>query len=214
MASKKSLWKSEGFYKMKNKTINFYNKNAKEWTKGHVLKKGSYRDKVTIKFGKLLSGGKILEVGSGSGEDAEKLVELGFDYIGIDGSEEFVKLAKKLHPNINFLTMAVEKLNFPKNTFDGFYTSATLLHIPKKKISMVLQKIKNVCKTGAIGFITLKEGAGEIREKETDRWFSFYKKGEFEKILKENGFEIIEFEIEKDWREGKPDWLFFWIKKI
>lgn len=199
---------------MRSKTVDFYNKNAKEWTEGHVFKNGSYRDKVTRKFAELLPFGKILEVGSGSGEDAEKLVRFGFDYIGIDASEEFVKLAKKLHPNIVFLTMPVERLTFPKNTFDGFYTSATLLHISKKTMSQVLQKIKNVCKAGAIGFITLKEGIGEIEDDETGRWFSFYERSEFEKILKKNDFEIIDFEIEKDWREGRPDWLFFWVRKV
>ncbi len=199
---------------MKNKTINFYNKNAEKWTQEHITQKKTYRDAVVSKFKKFLSNGKILEIGSGPGIDAKKLVKAGFDYIGTDASEGFVKLAKEINPDINFIKMTVEKLSFPRNTFDGFWTSATLLHIPKNKINNVLNKIKKVCKKGAIGFISLKEGEGEIEEKETGRWFSFYKKNEFEKILRENGFEEIYFKIEKDGRERKPDWLLFWVKKV
>lgn len=199
---------------MKNKTVDFYNKSAVKWTVDHVGHKGSFRDMMVLKFKKFLIDGKILEIGSGPGIDAKKLVDVGFDYVGTDASEEFVKLAKELNPDIKFLTMSIEELDFPKNTFDGFWTSATLLHIPKNKIDLVLKKIKNVCKIGSIGLITLKEGQGEIEEERTGRWFSFYKRQEFEKILKANGFEIIDFEKLKDWREEKPDWLLFYVKII
>lgn len=82
----------------------------------------------------------------------------------------------------------------------------------KNKISKVLQKIKEVCKPGAIGLITLKQGKREREEKETGRWFAFYTKSEFEKILKDNRIEIIKFEMFKDWRENNPDWLIFWVR--
>jgi len=201
---------------MVSKTVDFYNKEAKTWFDNHVGKKWSFRDELLVEFKKLLPKGNVLEIGCGPGIDARKLIDAGFDYIGIDASEEFVKLAKKINPNINFLTMPVEKLDFPKNTFDGFWTSATLLHIHKKNINIILNKIREVCKTGAIGFISLKEGEGEIEENETGRWFSFYKSEEFKKILIKNGMEIIEFKVFKDRRKNKPDldWLMFYIKVI
>lgn len=199
---------------MKNKTINFYDQNAEKWRNGCINKEGSFRDMSVAKLKEFLPEGKILEIGSGPGIDAEKLVKAGFDYIGTDASEGFIELAKKLNPNINFIKMAVEELDFPKNNFDGFWTSATLLHIPKNRINIILNKIREVCKTGAIGFISLKMGETEGEEKETGRWYSFYKKDEFEKILRKNRFEEIDFKIEKDWREGRPNWLLFWVKTI
>ena len=60
------------------------------------------------------------------------------------------------------------KLNFPSGSFDGFWASASLLHIPKNKIHQVLSDIKNIIKPNGIGFISLKQkthlGAGLITE--------------------------------------------------
>lgn len=197
---------------MKNKTVDFYDKNAKSWSGNYVPKKGSYRGKLVKEFKKILSNGKILEIGCGPGLDAKNLIQNGFDYVGIDPSKEFIKMAEDLNPNRKFIKMSVEKLKFPQNSFDGFWSSATLLHIPKNKMNIVLEKIKNVCKVGSVGLITLKEGIGEGEEKETGRWFSFYKKDEFEEILNKNGIKTIKFEIFKDWRENRPDWLVFFVK--
>lgn len=117
---------------MKNKTINFYNKNAKTWSRNHILGKNSYRKKLIIEFKKLLPRGKILEIGCGPGIDAKNLIKNGFEYVGIDASEEFIKLAKKANPKAEFIEMLAEELDFTINTFDGFWSSATLLHIKKK----------------------------------------------------------------------------------
>ena len=141
---------------MKNKTIDFYNKKAKEWAEGRVVGKGSYRERLVSEFKEIIPNGKILEIGCGAGLDARILANSGFDYIGTDASIELIKLSRNLNPNLNFIEMPVEKLNFPKNTFDGFWSSATLLHIHKDKINGVLDKIRNVCKPKAIGLITLK----------------------------------------------------------
>jgi len=197
---------------MKNKTIDFYNREAKSWLKNHPLKKGTFREKLVNEYKKLLSNGKILEIGCGPGLDAKLLIGSGFDYTGTDASKEFIKLAKKLNPNAKFTEVSIENLNFPKNTFDGFWSSATLLHIPKNEINNALEKIKKVCKVGSIGLITLKEGVGEGEEKETGRWFSFYKKGEFEEILNQNGLKTIRFKIFKDQRKNKPNWLIFFVR--
>lgn len=199
---------------MKNKTLDFYNKNAKDWSGNHIFGKNSFREKLIKKFKKLLSNGKILEIGCGPGLDAKNLIENGFEYVGIDNSKEFIKLAKKNNPKAKFIKMSAEKLFFLKNTFDGFWSSATLLHIKKNKIIKTLEKIKKICKPGAIGLITLKQGVSEGEEKETGRWFAFYTKNEFEEILEKTGFEIIEVDIFKDWRKNKPDWLIFWVKVI
>ena len=41
------------------------------------------------------SGNKILEIGCGTGKDAEELVKLNFDYTGIDASEGMLAIARE-----------------------------------------------------------------------------------------------------------------------
>lgn len=105
--------------------------------------------------------------------------------------------------------MAVHDLNFPDEKFDGFWTAATLLHIPKELINSALNKIKEVLRPGAYGFISVKAGAGERTDPDTGRWFAYYSLKDLHDILKKNGFEIVE----EGTRKGERDtWLTYWVK--
>ena len=191
-------------------TIDYYDREAKNWTSAHGGNQGdSYWKDEMKKFHKLLPSGKVLEIGSGAGKDAAALIALGYDYTGTDASEGLLQVAIKRNPGARFVHMAVNNLNLPGEEFDGFWTAATLLHIPKDKIDNALIKIKSVLKPEAVGFISVKAGAGERTDPQTDRWFAYYSQKEFHEVLGRNGFEVIEEETrkgEKDW------WLIFFIK--
>lgn len=161
------------------------------------------------RFHELLPKGKVLEIGSGSGKDAAALVTMGYDYTGTDASAELLKIAKKRNPQATFRQVSVYDLDFPPHQFDGFWTTATLLHIPKGRIDEALQRIKTQVKSGGVGFITMKAGDGEKTDPKTGRWFAYYSKEEFQQVLERNSYEVIE---EKN-RQGEKDWwLCFWVK--
>ena len=143
-------------------------------------------------FYKLLPSGKIIEIGCGGGRDAKDYLLGKYDYAGTDVSEPLLKEARKLNPGAEFKNQSVYELNFPENTFDGFWASAVLLHIPKNRISEVLRKIRKVVKNNGIGFITVKDGQGE-KEDEEGRLFSYYTKQEFDTILRETNFEVADY---------------------
>ncbi len=149
-------------------------------------------------FHRLLPKGRILEVGAGGGRDARELIKLGYTYIGIDISEPLLVIARKNCPGAEFINMSLYDLHFPEK-FDGFWASAVLLHIPKKRINNVLQKLKSAQKKGAIGFISIKDGQGEeVTSKEINglngkRFFAYWSKNEFSEILDRNGFGILHY---------------------
>ena len=58
---------------------------------------------------------KIIEIGSGSGRDAQDLLGFTNDYLGFDISPEMVKHAKELVPNGNFVVADVDEFDFPRN---------------------------------------------------------------------------------------------------
>lgn len=137
--------------------------------------------------------GKIIEIGSGGGRDAQMLISMGYDYIGTDVSQTLLEVAQENNPGARFVYQSVYELNFPNEKFDGFWTAATLLHIPKSRIDEALQSIKNVLKDDAVGFISLKEGEREeiVDQYEGKRFFAFYSMEEFEEVLKRNNFEVL-----------------------
>ncbi|MBU1016707.1 MAG: class I SAM-dependent methyltransferase [Patescibacteria group bacterium] len=193
-------------------TIDYYDREAKNWSLAHCHKQSDtfWRGEME-KLHKLLPHGKILEIGSGSGKDATALISLGYDYIGTDASEGLLKVAKKANPTAKFIPIAVHDLDFKNSEFDGFWSVATLLHIPKDKIDGALKQIKKVVRSGGIGFISLKAGAGERTDPDTGRWFAYYSLEEFHAVLERNGFEVIE----EATRKGDKDWwLEYWVKTL
>ena len=106
-----------------NKTISYYDSNAKDWVQTHIVDK---TDKLQ-KFKQLFPKGKILEIGSGDGLDAFNLIKLGYDYTGIDASKGLLEIAKSKNPDSDLRNISVEEIkeNFKENEFDGFWTAAT-----------------------------------------------------------------------------------------
>lgn len=189
------------------KTIQFYDNKASEWASSHSG--GQFWKSEMKKFHKLLPAGKVLEIGSGGGRDAKELIALGYEYTGTDISNGLIKEAIKHNPNATFLKQSVYELNFPKDTFDGFWTSAVLLHIPKSRIDKALTKIHKVVKPEGIGFISIKQGVGEKAD-ENERFFAYYSEEEFKKKLKDNNFEIIDSSIRP--MSEKTIWLIYLVK--
>lgn len=195
------------------KTIEYYDRQASQWSSAHGGgETESYWKTEMEKFHRFLPSGKVIEIGSGAGKDAAALIQMGYEYTGTDASKGLIVVAKKRNPGAVFVNQAVDELAFPKEFFDGFWTAATLLHIPKNRIDVALKSIKNVVKQGGIGFISMKSGAGERTDPETGRWFSYYSQKEFKEVLERNGFNIIDQET----RKGEKDWwiVYYITKKI
>jgi len=196
-----------------------YNKIARRWSEKNGA--ATIWDEEIKNFFRLLGKKKsILEIGSGCGRDAEIFIKAGYKYTGVDVSSSLLDIARKRVPGTIFLEQSVYELNFPGGVqFDGFWTSATLLHIPKTRIGRVLRKIKKFVKDGGIGFISVKEGVGEKTEtgmtgygSDDKRFFAYYSKEEFGDILSKNGLEIVKAYSLKI--NNKTTYLCFFVRVI
>lgn len=199
-------------------TVDAYNKIAEEFhlRNGFTILVEEYK-----KFSELLGNNKkIIEIGCGTGRDAQGLMEEGLDYTGVDASKEMLKVAKEHASDAYFQVGDFYNLDFPDKTFDGFWAAASFLHVPKNEISQVLKEAKRIIKEGGIGFISLKQKTqmdeGVIKEEKAggiERYFAFYTESEFKDILKKNGFEVILLNKRKERDEKKTIWLCFFVRK-
>lgn len=196
-------------------TLKSYNANAKQWAQGHSDQDFWIEERKL--FRKYLPKGKVLEVGAGGGRDAQKLISLGYDYVGTDISEGLLEVARENNPGATFLAKSVYDLDFPEDSFDGFWASAVLLHVPKDSINLALQNIKKVIKADGIGFISMKQGEDELLLEEDrgvegkfKRLFVFYSLDEFNKVLVDSGFEVLHSRVHPP--EGKTIWLTYIVK--
>lgn len=179
------------------KTLEYYNKHAWDWGEHHHELGNTRRIDELEKFRKLIPSGRIIEIGSGTGSDAKFFREHGYDYIGTDASRGLMKVAQERNPGVMFKNVRVQDLSpmFSEDEFDGFWCAAILLHLHKNELDAALKNIHTIVRDGGLGFISVKQGEGEAVD-DTGRLFSYYSQTEFSKILKRNGFKVLEKEIE------------------
>ena len=97
----------------------------------------------------------VLEIGCGNGRDAKEILKHTNKYLGIDISEEMIKLAREYVPKGKFEVRDVEQYEFPKNT-DLIFSFASLLHSNKNSVKKVLEKAYHSLNDKGVFYISLK----------------------------------------------------------
>lgn len=94
-------------------------------------------------------GQKILDIGSGSGRDLLKLLELGHDAYGMEPCEELRDLALRKHPQLcaRLTGGSLPSIGTPfDGDFDGILCSAVLMHISHEHLFDSVYAIRNILK--------------------------------------------------------------------
>jgi SAM-dependent methyltransferase len=198
-------------------TIESYNKTAEEYYK--IVTSFEILPELEKFINLIPKKGNILDLGCGPGHHSRVFVDNGFTVEGIDLSTEMIAIAKKEVTRANLQVMDILDLNFEKESFDGIWASASLLHIPKKNLKSVLNQLKRaLAKEGAL-YISLKKGKGSEILKDNryggvDKYYVYYQLEEIEKILASIDFKIIEKE-QKEKREfyDTNPWIHLFVQK-
>ena len=99
----------------------------------------------------------ILDLGCGPGRDLYHFRSLGHDVVGLDGSKEFVAIARSyaggdvLHQD--FLAMAL-----PESRFDGVFANASLFHVPSQELPRILLELAATLKPRGVLFCSNPRG--------------------------------------------------------
>lgn len=198
----------------------------------NVYKKENYepdfwRDEFKILLGLMrgnaikIKGSKFLDLGCGTGRDAELAINSGMQYVGIDLSKGMLNLARKMVKEASFYEMDVTRLEFGDNEFDVVWASAVLLHLNELDLEKALEEIKRVLKSGHFAFISM-ERRQKIKEAKMmkksvkdgrliERFFALYTRSEFKRILKRAGFTVVKVTSKVE-PEGEKEWLSFFMR--
>lgn len=145
-------------------------------------------------------GAKILDVGCGHGRDAAVLSKKGLSVTGIDFSKELLRIAQERVPDATFIFMDFEDLSFLKESFNGVFASASLLHAPRTRLLPVFEKINAVLKKNGLFLAVFREGEGEkiTEEKRGNatlkRFYAYYKPEELMDLLAKAKFRESSYE--------------------
>lgn len=195
---------------MHEETINYYNKNAKEFADRTVNTDMGFCQNKFISL--LDKGAYILDAGCGSGRDSKFFIGKGFNVIAIDASSEMCLLASR------YTGLKVECIRFGEmefnNKFDGIWACASLLHIEKKELPYILCRFNKALKPGGIVYASFKYGNKE--EHRLGRFFSDYNTDEVKKTFLSGGlFELVECFETEDFRPDYKDkpWVNIIVRK-
>ena len=179
---------------MDKETLTFYSANAAEIARGYESIRSSLADHFSISFP---AGGRILDIGFGSGRDLAELQRLGFEPFGIDGTEAFVRLAQKHHPELTKRVTHGLLPSFPipfGGEFDGVLCSAVLMHLDSTELFNSAITIKRCLKKNGRLLISVPSKRSDAYEDERDRngrLFKIYHPDYLRLLFERLGFSLI-----------------------
>ena len=99
----------------------------------------------------------ILDLGCGPGRDLATFTRLGHVAIGLDGSEQFVAMARA-YSGCTVWHQSFLHLVLPEARFDGVFANASLFHVPREVLPTVLAQLHATLKTGGVLFSSNPRG--------------------------------------------------------
>ncbi len=111
---------------------------------------------------RLKPGSRILELGSGSGRDAQAMLARSFDVVPSDGAPAMAAQAEA-RLGISVQVLRFEELDDVAD-YDAIIATAALLHVPRSALPDILMRIARALKPGGWHVASFKTGGAEGRD--------------------------------------------------
>lgn len=195
---------------MLDKTINYYDINAKEFVEGTLnVDFKATQDKF---INKLPAKGYILDFGCGSGRDTKYFLARDFNVDAIDGSIELCKIASE-YTNIKVRHMYFNELSIV-NKYDGIWACSSILHLSLDDLVDVFKRMSKALKDEGIIYTSFKYG--DFSGERNGRFFTDMTEDSFAKLIAN----VENLKVEEQWitadvrpQRGNEKWLNLILRK-
>ena len=138
-------------------TIDYYNKTAQSQADN------LYGDEAMLPYLKafldyLPKNPKILDLCCGLGHECMRLNKLGAEVIGLDLSEQSIKIAKEMNPNLRFFVQNMLEDYSYVGRVDGVLCCAGLIHLNNEEMAIAFKQIDKVLKKGGYVHMVVRDG--------------------------------------------------------
>ena len=141
-------------------TIGYYDQKAEDFRNGTIDHDVSQNYDALLEAIEGNSPHTILDLGCGPGRDLYYFSSIGHKAIGLDGSKEFVDMARS-YSGCDVYHQDFLKMTLPQNYFDGIFANASLFHVPSQELPRVLLEIFATLKSRGILFCSNPRGNNE-----------------------------------------------------
>lgn len=145
----------------------------------------------------LPAGGKLLDIGCGSGRDAAFFLEQGYEVTALDGSAAMLAEAASYHPELANRLLhhkLPRKLPFEEESFDIVLSMAVLMHLERDALPEVFSDIRRVTRAGGIfaySANTERPGLDDTDHDGKGRRFTCLDLGAWNRLHRDAGMETI-----------------------
>ena len=183
---------------MENQTLQYYDQNAEQFVTGTLAADMADTRKRFLDC--LPAGALILDFGCGSGRDTKAFLEAGYRVDATDGSQEICEKATAL-TGIRVKRMLFTELD-AKDTYDGIWACASILHQNKSELADVLRRIEKALKPGGVLYASFKYGTYEGFR--NGRYFTYFTEESVREFWSnETSLQIFDIRISQDVRTGR-----------
>lgn len=146
-----------------SQTIQSYEDYADRYA-ANVSKTPSNLDRIALKClaQRVGPGGRVLEIGSGPGYEADFMETLGLDVKRTDATKRFLEIQAARGKQGDLLDIITDEFGGP---YDAVVGMCVLIHVPREHIDSVLAKITNALRPGGLFLVSMREGDGETTGK-------------------------------------------------
>ncbi len=160
---------------------------------------------------RLPKGAMVLDAGCGSGHPVAEFLAEFFRVTGVDFSDEQIRLANEKVPNAEFVCADITDLPFDECTFHAVCSYYAIIQIPRGEHPKLLLNFHRILKVGGLALLCM--GAGDLPDEidhfhGTQMFWSHYDGKTNEKIMKENGFDIVWSKVVQDPTDSLAKHLF------
>lgn len=195
---------------MNRDTLDYYNDNAREFAASTVAVDFA---QIQDRFMALLpEGGRILDLGCGSGRDSKRFLDEGFAVDATDGSAELCRIASK-YVGIPVRCELFSELSATE-AYDGIWACSSILHAPKVELPDIFAKMVRALKPNSVIYTSFKYG--DFDGMRNGRHFSDFTEESFDEFMGQIGrLEIGDHWITSDVRPGRSEekWLNLILRK-
>lgn len=111
---------------------------------------------------RLAPGARILELGCGTGQDAARMIERGFDLDATDATSALIRKAKERF-GVEARQMRFDELDAIE-TYDAVWAHACLLHVARAELPDIVERVRKALRPGGWHYANYKLGDGEARD--------------------------------------------------
>ena len=151
---------------------------------------------LTSYLAEIASGGRILDLGCGSGCDLGYFRKAGYSGTGVEASPKLAAIARVQNPGIEIWEKNFLLLSLKEGEWDGVWANRSLHHFAPEAVQRVIGSVRRGLTAKGILGIIVYEGEAAFQDRGQDlggpsRWIHPFSENGISSMIEQTGFKIV-----------------------